>query len=312
MKRLCPVLLVLLLLPFSEAGAEESSPTQPSSQIQNAGKNCLGQGRPRATMSHLLGFKYGPIGMEHRLRIGVCRPVFSKPGLLFERSFFEAGFQQHTSPVYAMPGGYMNFAPLSFLVFSFEAAPVFYWPIGMKGAGYYPLDGYQADYLPDDLPAKDGGSALGWYLRGGVTLQFAGDLGPIRLIFIDSVQVERWSVGPAEHYFLNRNDLPAANPEGFVDNSAILLVEVPVHPNARLRIGATDQLTANFGAGQVSNVLGGVVMVNFDRMGDRIRDFTPIVRLGVRTHHPMRQGDFNIILALAFSVDLSREVEARN
>jgi len=263
-------------------------------------------------MGHLVGIKYGSWGIEHRLRIGRCTPLHKKSGLLFDRNFVEAGYQQHFSPIYLMPGGYVVVAPLSFLIFNFEAAGVLYWPIGLAAAAYYPLDDYGSDYAQSALPPEEGGSAVGWYLRGGITLQLAANIGPIRLIVVDSLQVERWVIGSAEHYFHNRNDLPAANPEGFVDNTALLMVEFAVHPNAQLRLGINDQLTMNFGAGTKSNVLAGVAMLNLSRLGRRIVNFSPILRLGGRTHHPVRGGDFNFILALSFSVDLSKNPELNN
>jgi hypothetical protein len=145
-----------------------------------------------------------------------------------------------------------------------------------------------------------------------MTLQLAANIGPVRIIVLDSLQVERWVIGSAEHYFHNRNDLPAANPEGFVDNTALLMVEFAVHPNAQLRLGINDQLTMNFGAGTKSNVLAGIAMLNLSRLGRRIVNFSPILRLGGRTHHPVRGGDINFILALSFSVDLSKNPELNN
>ena len=317
MHRPLPFLLSLLacsslLLPLTTTAAhaqpdEGLSSSELASDAQPKGKNCLNQGRPRAVMSSLLGIKYGAWGVEHRLRVGGCTPLGKKTGLLFDRAFFEGGYQQHLTPIYLMPGGYLVVAPLSFLVFNFEAAGIAYWPIGLGAAGYYPLDNYDSDYSQEALPGEDGGTALGWYVRGGVTLQLAANIGPVRLIVLDSLQLERWVIGDADHYFHNRNDLPAANPEGFIDNNALVMVEFPVHPNAQLRLGINDQLTMNIGDHTKSNVVAGVAMLNLSRLGRRIVNFSPILRLGGRTHHPVRQGDINFILALSFSVDISKD-----
>jgi hypothetical protein len=299
--------VVLLAVSPAEARADDApAPSEPATSSLGTGKNCLEQGRPKPVAHHLVGIKYGTWGIEHRLRVGHCAPLSKRTGLLFDRSFIEAGYQQHFSPIYLMPGGYFLVSPLSFLIFNFEAAAVLYWPIGLPAAAYYPLEDYSSDYSQASLPAEEGAPALGWYLRGGMTLQIAGNLGPVRLILVDSLQVERWVIGSAEHYFHNRNDLPAANPEGFIDNTAILMVEFEVHPNAQLRLGINDQLTMNFGASTKSNVVAGVAMLNLSRLGRRIVNFMPILRLGGRTHHPVRQGDFNFILALSFSIDLSK------
>jgi hypothetical protein len=243
------------------------------------------------------------------LRVGGCVPLSKKRGLLFDRSFFEAGYQQHLTPIYLMPGGYVVVAPLSFLVFNFELAGVFYWPLGLAAAGYYPLDTYASDYSQAALPGEEGAGALGWYLRGGMTLQLAANVGALRIIVVNSLQLEHWVIGNAAHYFHNRNDLPAANPEGFIDNNAIVMVEMKLNPNTQLRLGINDQLTMNFGDQTKSNVVAGIAMLNFSRLGRRIVNFSPILRLGGRTHHPVRQGHINFILALSFSVDLSKNPE---
>jgi hypothetical protein len=293
--------------PSTASADQDLSAVDQTTDFLDSGKNCLNQSKPRAVMHSLLGIKYGDIGIEHRLRVGGCTPLGKKRGLLFDRAFFEAGYQQHFSPIYIMPGGYVVVAPLSFLVFNFEAAAVAYWPLGIPAAAYYPLDSYDSDYSRAALPAEEGGNALGWYVRGGVTLQLAVDIGPARLIVLDSVQLEHWVIGEAEHYFHNRNDLPASNPESFIDNNAIVMVEFPVHPNAQLRLGVNDQFTMNFGAQSKSNVLAGVAMLNLSKLGPHIVNFSPILRIGGRTHHPVRQGDINVILALSFSVDLTKE-----
>jgi len=85
------------------------------------------------------------------------------------------------------------------------------------------------------------------------------------------------------------------------------MAEFSVHKNAQLRLGINDQITMNFGGGNISNVVAGVAMLNISRLGKRIVNFSPILRLGGRTHHPVRQGDINFILALAFDVDLSKQ-----
>jgi hypothetical protein len=255
-------------------------------------------------MRQVLGIKWGPWGLEHQLRIGGCAPLVRKEGVLFDYSFIEAGFQAHTSPIYVMPGAYVDIAPLSILQFHFQFAPVFYWPIGLNGAGYYELDGYEDDYTETLLLPEDGEPALGWYLRTGTTLQLAVPIGPLRLLITDTLVAELWQLGEQPFYFHNRNDVPAARREWFLDNMALVMAEIPLHPNLDLRTGLNYQLTMNLGARQMSNILGGVAMFRFKKLGRAIRDFTPLVRIGGRTHHPVRQGDFSFLFALMFSADL--------
>jgi len=242
--------------------------------------------------------------MEHQLRIGGCAPLVRKPGVIFDYSFIEAGFQAHSSPIYVMPGGYVDIAPLSILQFHFQFAPVFYWPARLNGAGYYPMDSYQQDYTETLLLPELGESALGWYLRAGTTVQLAVPIGPVDLLVSDNLMFEHWQLGEDNYYFHNRNDIPAARREWFIDNMALLLAGLPVHPNLDLRVGLNHQLTMNFGAKQMSNFFGGIAMFRFKKLGKALYDFTPLVRVGVRPQHPVREGNFTFIIALMFSADL--------
>ena len=294
---------------LAEAGAGAGQDAIADEQTAPTGQNCLGEPRPKLIMHQVLGIKWGPWGIEHQLRIGGCAPLVRKPGVLFDHSFIEAGFQAHTSPIYVMPGVYVDIAPLSVLVLHFQFAPVLYWPIGLSGAGYYPLDTYQQDYSQASLPAEDGESALGWYLRTGVTLQAAVSIGPVRLLAANTFVAELWQLGEQPYYFHNRNDLPAATREWFLDNMTLVMAEIPLHPNLDLRVGVNHQLTMNLGMKQMSNFMGGVTMFRFKKLGTKLRDFTPLVRFGARSRHPLREGDFTFIVAVIFSADLLAQRE---
>jgi len=304
-------LSVVCLPPMVRAEPVSGSDAPAAASEPAPGSNCLGEARPRLLMHQVLGIKWGPWGIEHQLRIGGCAPLVRKPGVLFDYSFIEAGFQAHTSPIYVMPGAYLDIAPLSILQFHFQVAPILYWPAGLQGAGYYALDGYQSDYTETLLLPEDGETALGWYLRTGTTLQFAVSIGPIRLLVSDELLFEYWQLGEQPFYFHNRNDIPAARTEWFVDNMALVLAEIPLHPNLDLRVGANHQLTMNFGARQMSNFLGGVALFRFKKLGKALHDFTPLVRLGVRSQHPIRQGHFTFIVGVIFSADLLAHRGAR-
>ncbi len=298
------VLSVVLAVRPCHAGVAGGAGMAAEPEAPPPGSNCLGEPSPKLVMHQVLGIKWGPWGIEHQLRIGGCAPLVRKPGVLFDNSFIEAGFQAHTSPIYVMPGAYLDIAPLSILKFHFQVAPILYWPARLQGAGYYALDGYQSDYTETLLLPEDGETAQGWYLRMGTTLQFAVSLGPIRLLASDQVLFEYWQLGDQPFYFHNRNDIPAARKEWFVDNMALVLAEIPLHRNLDLRVGVNHQLTMNFGARQMANFLGGVALFRFKKLGPALRDFTPLVRLGVRTQHPVRQGAFTFIIGLLFDADL--------
>ncbi len=311
------LLLALLLLGLATPalGAETESgedvAAEPTAKPTGPGKNCLGEGRPKLILSNLIGIKWGEWGIENQTRVGLCTPLIRKPGVLFDYTFAEVGFVMHATPIYVMPGAYLTIAPLSILQFQVEAAPIVYWPIGVASAGYYPLDTIESDYSKPSLPAEDGAAAQGGYVRFGPTLQVALPLGPLRLIVLDSLRFEFFSIGDADFYFHNRNDLPAAREQWFMDNMAIVLVELPLSPVAKLRVGANDQLTRTIGAKAVSNVVRGTAMLVVDKPWLALREFTTILALGGRTHHPVRQGHFNFIFAVSFKVDLTHKKRAQ-
>ena len=311
------LLLALLLLaggahaasPEEEAVADAEPSADPAPRA--TGKNCLGDPRPKVILTNLFGIKYGDWGLENQTRIGLCTPLIRTPGVLFDYTFAEAGFVMHFTPIYVMPGAYLTIAPLSILQFQVEAAPIVYWPIGVSAAGYYPLPSFESDFSKESLPAEEGGRAQGGYVRFGPNIQLAAPLGPVRLIILDTMRFEFFSIGDAPYYFHNRNDLPAHRDQWFFENMAIVLVEIPLNKTANLMVGANDQLTRTIGAKAVSNAIRGTAMLRIDKPWLPMREFTTILALGGRTHHPVRQGDFNFIFAISFKLDLTHKKEDR-
>jgi len=311
-----PLLLaaVLWALPAASAYAAEPGPDEAAVAVEEprergiTGRNCLDEPRPKAVMNQLLGIKYGDLGLEHQTRVGACIPLWKRKGILFDLSHFEAGFVMHTSPIYVMPGAYVRFAPLSILSVTVEGAPIAYWPIGVPAAGYYPLPGYDTDYRRENLPAEDGATAKGWYVRTGPNLQLAAPIGPLRLIVVDSLRFEYFTLGDADYFLHNRNDLPAAKADWSVDNMAIVMAEVPLTTNLQFRAGVNNQTTATLGGDRVlSNAVRGVAMLHWNKLGGRVYNLSPMLAIGGRTNHPVRQGDFNVIIALSFNVELSKK-----
>ena len=271
-----------------------------------AATNCLGEPEIKPVMRHTLGIKYGDWGLEHQMKVGACIPLIKDKGVLTDGSFIETGFASWTTPIYTMPGAYLAIAPLSILQFHFEAAPIIYWPIGISAAGYYPLDSIESDFSRENLPAEDGGAATGGFFRFGPTVQIAFNLKPkVRIIIVDTLRFEYFVIGEAPVYFHNRNDLAATNPDWFIDNLALAMVGIQVHPNAELRVGLNDHLIMNLSAGHKSNSLRGVAMISMKKVG-RLRDLAPILTMGIRTNHPVRQWHFNFIAAVSFAIDLSK------
>src|SRR5690606_8682088 len=102
------------------------------------------------------------------------------------------------------------------------------WPIGMDGAGYYRLGGYDADVRSQTLSADRGERARGWEVTLGATLQGAIPLGPARLLIADAFAAQHASMYGAEarasHYYSLRHDLVLAEQDWVISNDAVALV----------------------------------------------------------------------------------------
>jgi hypothetical protein len=274
------------------------------SEARASASSCLGQSEPTAVMQHGLGSKAPPGTLAYRFRFGGCAPLTEASGLLFDLTSIQAGLQVDLTPVYVLPGGYLTFTPLSFVQLHLEAAPWFWWPIGLDGVGYFPVDGYSADVDPDLLPSDEAEPVVGLYARGALTLRAALPLGPLRLLVNDDVAVEWFAVGAGAYYYNPRREMVAARSDLFITNEGWLLLEFSPHPNVAVRLGATDWTMFNPASGGLNNELQGVLWVKLARLGPSLRDAGIVLRLGGRTNHVDVPPGFVAKLGIGFDVDL--------
>lgn len=251
------------------------------------GAHCLGDGCAKLILNQFLGGKLNPLGVEHRLELGTCFPLIRKPGMLFDYTNVRFGAINYVSPTYAHLGGFFAISPLSILELRAEVSGVSFWPIPMDRTGYNAVAGYDAAFGPDALPAGNGGSAWGVMAAFKPTLRARVGLGksPLSLVINDGLTFEFWKVGDQDYYYNCRRDLVLAQQDWLLANTAIVAIEIPVHPNATLMLGAMDDLNYVPASEYLDHKLSGVVSIRLDRLGKGMRDFQPFVTVGAYEQH---------------------------
>ncbi|HJL17122.1 MAG TPA: hypothetical protein RMH99_15760 [Sandaracinaceae bacterium LLY-WYZ-13_1] len=256
------------------------------------------QPRVEGVIHQRLVGQLNPEGAEHALRLGVRAPLGDPDAMIFTGAHAEAGVVSYASPIYANQGGYLQVSPLALLVLRAEILSTTMWSIGMPGAGYYPVDGYGADLSAENLRGERGGEASGWTVRLSAVVQGAVPLGPARLLLYDEVAAEHVSLGDAAHHYHPRYDLVLSRQEWTIGNHAMLLAELDLAPDARLRVGAYDALQSVPASGALTNQVGGVAMLQLTHLDDAVDELMPLARLGAYTHHERREGDVTFLLGL--------------
>lgn len=246
-----------------------------------------------------------PMGVEHRLDLGVRRSIGDQSDMLFDGAHFEIGAATALSPVYAIGGGYMELAPVSFIVLRGEVNGATVWPIGMSGAGYYGLTGYGDDVHAQSLPAADAGQANGWLATGSVTLQGAAELGAgARILFASELGATHAVLGAAPFYYSMKHDLVLAREDFLLTNGAFLGLELRVASDLVVRVGAYDDLRYVPASGYLGHQIGGIVMVGWDHLSENVGSLTIFVRGGGYTHHVVRTDEATILGGVAVDYDL--------
>jgi hypothetical protein len=284
--------------------AQEAPGDEPAMD-EASGRHCLGETRAKWVVRQLAGAQNNPGGGENTVRVGICVPLVTRPGPLFDLTHVEVGVVNALSPAYVNGGGYVQITPLSLLVLRAELSGVAYWSFPFPRAGYFPLSGYDAPFDDDDLPSEDGAAATGWLLRlvGVLRLRFPRDA-TVRVVGMSLFEAERWSIGDAGYYFNLRRDVRMARTDWVVNNEALLGLEVPVVGTMFLRMGVFDSFRtvprARYGANQV----GVFAMPWWERPASRVYDLAPFLRVGMYTGHAFRTGGFSVLGGTFVSFDL--------
>lgn len=245
-----------------------------------------------------------PMGMEHALEVGTRARIGDEREILFMGAHAEGGLVSYVSPVYAMHGAYVQVSPLAFLVLRAELTHAQVWPLGISGAGYYGLTGYDDDVSPSALNAERGAPAGGWSARLSATLQGMVPLGPVRLLIQDQLTVQHASLGDASHYYDMKWDLVLARQDLVWINGAVLLLELDLEPTTHLRLGAYDDLRFVPASGYLGHQAGPLVMLTLDRPAAEVPSLSIFVRGGYYTHHVVRADELTVLGGVSVDYDL--------
>lgn len=315
--RLSIYLALTLLLGSTSASASPSPPPQreppspsppaqrePPRPLPDAPRSeaCDGHGRTGwTTRLTVLGLS-NPLGGVVSTRVGWCRPLVRRSGILWKLTSLEAGAMHFVTPSFSRQGGYLALAPLSFLVLRVAVSGVWYWPLpGFRAAAYWEADGYDqswsSDGITNDLTVhKEHGGGLSVettvVLRGAVGL---GRLrhGKVQLIVLNALGLDYWYFPGHDFYYNQRADAVLARSDMALTNNAALLVELPLSAPVRLRLGATDSLAYLPRAGRLAwHQVGGLVMLPLRLKARRVAELTPFLRATAYTHHATRRLSF--------------------
>lgn len=278
---------VVLALAAPAVTEEEESAT---------GKHCLGETCPKLVMHQVFGGRINTTGIENTLEIGPCLPLIRKPGILFDYTHFSFGFVNVLSPTYSSFGGYLEIAPLSFLVFHAQVGVHLLWPLGLDRTGYHVRSGYDDEYSHAALPGEAGEAAVGWNALAGATLQAKIPLGPLGFFVVDTFTVEFWQVGTEDFFYNCKKDVVLARRDLLLENSLMLILEIPLHRNFALRTGGLDDWIYVPAAKHVDHRFYGVLGFNFSRLGCAAHDFMPFLAVGGFIRHDFLQGQPTVLL----------------
>jgi hypothetical protein len=244
-----------------------------------------------------------PMGMEHAAAFGLRGPLGDQDDLLFMGAHAETGVIGYVSPVFAQNGAYIEVQPLSFLSFRGEILHQLVWPIGMDGAGYYGVQGYDPDV--GSLPADEGASADGWSGALSVTGQGMIPMGEgVRLVFFDEASVQYAALGDASHYYDMKWNVVRAREDWVVLNSAALLLTLDLSRDIAVRIGAYDDLRYVPASGHLAHQVGGIAMLEVERAAPEVPAIHVFVRGGYYTSHALFGGQYSMLAGLAVDYDL--------
>lgn len=259
----------------------------------------------RAVLHQQLVALLNPMGAEHRLELGLRDELGNPDDILTSLAHIEGGIATAVSPVYAMGGGYLQVAPVSFLVLRGEIVGATVWPIGMSGAGHYALGGYGADVRAQALPAENAGTASGWLATVSATLQGALDLTTgVRLLLLSELGLTRAVMGEAPFYYSMKHDLVLAREDFVLTSSSFLGMELRAASDLVVRFGAYDDLRHVPGSGYVGHQVGPVVMLEWAHPAPMVGSLAIFVRGGGYTHHVTREGEATILGGVAVDYEL--------
>jgi hypothetical protein len=286
-----------------QARAVDDAPA-PEGALPREGRHCFGEPRPRWLATTTLAGALNPKGLELQLEAGRCLPLITAPGILFDFTNLQFGLLAYLAPVYAMPGAFVSIAPLSVIELRAEAAGVAQWPIGLDGAGYFPLPSAQAPWSV--LPASSGVAAQGYLVNLAGTLRFELPLADRwSLLAVNMASFQLWRLGDAPAYYNTRHDLPMARRDTLFKDVALLLLQHAPNHRLKLRFGITGDFTRVTSTGYRQDVVAALLAASFARWPGPASETRLFLRLGAYTAHAYHQGEAQLIAGVSTTFDLS-------
>jgi hypothetical protein len=299
-RTICAWLLLVLASPVS--AADDAAASQGA--LPGEGKHCFGEARPRWLATTTLVGALNPRGLEVQLEAGRCLPLITAPGRLFDYTNLQFGLLANLAPVYAMPGAFVSIAPLSVVELRAEVAGVAQWPIGLDGAGYFPMSSAEAAW--SNLPASSGVAAQGSLVNLIGTLRFELPLtSRWSLLAANKASFQRWQLGDAPAYYNTRHDLPMERRDTLWKDVALLLLQQTQSDQLKLRFGVTGDFTRVTSTGYRQDVVAALLTARLSRWPGPGSETDLFLRLGAYTAHAYHQGEAQLFAGLSTTFDLS-------
>lgn len=266
---------------------------------------CAGSDDARWLASQSLVLLLNPMGAEHNARVGLCHPLYDTDDPVLSLNHVEGGVSTYLSPVYFVPGLYVQVAPVSFWLVRAETHALTVWPIPLGGAGFYERDNYQQEWNRDDLPVEDGGGAVGWSARLFNLLRFRVPITEsVALLALAATWMEINLLDRGDYWVDVRDDVIAANGDWVVANEGIVMLQATFPDGFGLRFGAYSALRSVPAAGYVGHQVGPIAMLSFGRVDTLVSGIGIFARLGIYTHHRFRRGQAATMLGVSVDWDM--------
>lgn len=319
----CWLALWLLLYSLGTASAQRlETKTADSAKSPFTGKHCLGEQKQKLLLNHYLAGSINPLGIGNSLKLSLCTPLITKPGLVFDLSNIEFGLLFLTSPTDVTGGAFVNLVPLSFLVLRAEASGFGIWPIPLQGAGFIslkdPSEFTLAALSPSPFGEHPAGTAAGGRFLLGASLRGELPIGKwVSIAIVDSWNSEYWQLTDGTWnpqgdsgktlFYAARRDVVLKGPgDWLITNTAALLVGLNVHSNVVLRLGATDDLVYVPSLSYLGNIAAGLLAISVKNLRNLAKEGSFFLRAGAFTHHAFRTG-----ITFALGIDVTYELVNR-
>ena len=266
---------------------------------------CVGHQTPRWAGHHSLVLLLNPTGAEYNGRLGLCVSLYEDDEPALSQNHFEAGVSTYLTPIYAVPGAYVQLSPATFFYIRAEIAAIGIWSIPLAGSGYYPRAGYGGSWQSDDVPADSGESAYGWTARVRATLRGSVDLSPgLSAMLVISPWVEVNALDHGDFYLDVRDDVIAANGDWVFAAQAALVLGMQIPDGPQLRFGAFNDMRWVPSSGYVAHRFGPIAMASFPWPDAEVETIDLFLRLGFYTNHRFRAGQLATMAGVAVDHDI--------